>query len=197
MPILSKSGISQKGKKYKYTYRDNPNDIGFIYRDGTGDNSSIFLKQPNDKKAKFIWIKKPKYFAYLIDFCLNSNCHTCIICGGQDDAICINLHFNEFGICAVAVGGESRIIESEIINKLKAKFEIVSLCFDYDKESKTGQIWSLKNSEHYDIDCINLSSTSKIFNHEICKDICEMWQKIGLINYSKFLKIGNYLFNFI
>ena len=71
----------------------------------------------------------------------------------------------------------------------------MSFCFDYDKDSKTGLIWNVKNSEYYDLEYINLSSTAKVFNHEICKDICEMWQKVGLVDYPKFIKIGNFLFN--
>ncbi len=77
-----------------------------------------------------------------------------------------------------------------------SQFKKIVLCFDYDKDSKTGQKWSLENSRVHNVPFINLAETVHLFNHEIYKDFCEMHKSIYLTTPRKFTKIGEYLLSY-
>jgi Type III restriction enzyme, res subunit len=94
-----------------------------------------------------------------------------ILCEGQTDTICINYHFNTYGIYAVTVGSASTGYLSDAdANNLKSLFSNIFVLWDNDKAGIEG---SPKFADAHGFGWID----AKAFFGEGLKDICEAWGK--------------------
>jgi len=189
-PIKSKTIISD-GKKFKFRYT--PKDFAFSY----GSGGALKIKQPNQKKYKNIWVKNVHDYVFGFDaICgYDDGGSICLICGGEDDAICINTHFCNMpiSVMAVAVGSESKPINPLLVERLKLDFDMVAICFDFDD---VGLEYARKNSEFLGIPYLNFCNSISMMGYEPyqMKDVCDIYNQITIKNerYSDFLNIIKY-----
>jgi hypothetical protein len=185
-PIKSKTILSD-GKKYKFNYT--PQD--FAYSVGTGD--SLKIKQPKQKKYKNIWIQNVYDYAFGFNAVIGDG-GTCLICGGEEDAICINTHFCDMPnpLVAVAVGSETKPINPLLIKRLKREFDDVAICFDFDD---VGLFNARKNAKELDIPYLDFSNAMAMLGYDPnkSKDVCDIWQNVALnASYNDFIKVIEY-----
>jgi hypothetical protein len=189
-PIKSKTIIgAKKTSKFFYT----PNDFAFSYSSG----GALKIKQPYQKKFKNIWVHNVHDYVFGYDAICGDDDggDICLICGGEDDAICINTHFCDMpqSIVAVAVGSETKPINPLLVERLHQEFKTVAICFDFDD---VGLHHAAINAEKLNIPFLDFCNAVSMMGYEPyqMKDVCDIYHHTTIKNgaYDDFMKIVKY-----
>jgi hypothetical protein len=105
--------------------------------------------KPKDKKYKYLNYSNSKEYCFGYN-ALPKSGRIALIVGGEDDALCINEHFNKRGIFAVCFSSENTEPIEHIMSDLKERFDRVIFLYDFDDTgAKFSELWAKKYKCEY------------------------------------------------